>query len=63
MPAKSKLAATFTVESDQFAWLEEMAAQYQLADASKALRIVLDHAMMDCDEDDVFMQIRCRRCG
>ena len=63
MAEKNKVAASFLVESDQLAWLEEMAMQHQLVDASKALRIVLDHAMMDCDEDDVFMQIRCRRCG
>jgi len=63
MSTKNKVSTIFTVESDQLAWLEEMAAQHQLADASKALRVVLDHATMDCDEDDVFMRIRCRRCG
>jgi hypothetical protein len=40
-----------------------MAANHELADFSKALRVVLDHAMMDADEDDIFGAIRCRRCG
>jgi hypothetical protein len=40
-----------------------MAAQYGLPDASKALRVVLDHAMFDADEETVFLERRCRRCG
>ena len=40
-----------------------MAATYGLKDAGKALRVALDHAMMDADEEKIFMSIRCRRCG
>jgi hypothetical protein len=40
-----------------------MAESHELPDLSKALRVVLDHAMMDADEDDIFGAIRCRRCG
>ena len=40
-----------------------MAAQHGLPDASKALRVVIDHAMYDADEDRIFMERRCRRCG
>ncbi len=60
---KAKTRAAFDVESDQLAWLRQMTDDYKLADVSKALRIVIDHAMMDGEEDDIFMQIRCRRCG
>ncbi len=60
---KSKLLENFEIEADQLDWLKAMAESYSLPDASKALRVVLDHAMQDADEDQVFMAIRCRRCG
>jgi len=60
---KAKTLANFEIESDQLAWLQDMAATYGLKDAGKALRVVLDHAMMDADEEKIFMSIRCRRCG
>lgn len=43
---KAKTRAAFDVESDQLAWLQQMAGDYKLADVSKALRIVIDRA--DC---------------
>jgi hypothetical protein len=60
---KHKIIEKVEIESDQLEWLKEMAENHQLADFSKALRVVLDHAMMDADEDDIFAAIRCRRCG
>jgi hypothetical protein len=60
---KGKIIEPLEIESDQLEWLKQMAESHSLADASKALRIVLDHAMMDGDEDDIFASIRCRRCG
>ena len=60
---KHKIVAQVEIEADQLEWLKEMAESHQLADFSKALRVVLDHAMMDADEDDIFAAIRCRRCG
>ncbi len=60
---KHKVIESLEIEADQLEWLKEMAESHQLADASKALRVVLDHAMMDADEDDIFASIRCRRCG
>ena len=60
---KSKTVASFEIESDQLAWLADMAATYGLKDPGKALRVALDHAMMDADEEKIFMSIRCRRCG
>ena len=60
---KSKLLEKFEIEADQLEWLKAMAESYSLPDASKALRVVLDHAMQDADEDQIFMAIRCRRCG
>jgi len=60
---KGKIVEPLEIEADQLEWLKQMAASYSLPDASKALRVVLDHAMEDADEDQVFMSIRCRRCG
>ena len=60
---KHKIVAQVEIEADQLEWLKDMAASHELADFSKALRVVLDHAMMDADEDDIFGAIRCRRCG
>lgn len=60
---KGKIIQPVEIESDQLEWLKDMAANHELADVSKALRVVLDYAMMDGDEDDIFASIRCRRCG
>jgi hypothetical protein len=60
---KHKVVEQVEIESDQLEWLKDMADSHELPDLSKALRVVLDHAMMDADEDDIFGSIRCRRCG
>lgn len=60
---KQKVVEQVEIESDQLEWLKDMAESHELPDLSKALRVVLDHAMMDGDEDDIFGSIRCRRCG
>lgn len=60
---KSKVVEPLEIESDQLEWLKAMAETYSLPDASKALRVVLDHAIQDADEEQIFMSIRCRRCG
>jgi hypothetical protein len=60
---KSKIVEPLEIEADQLAWLQDMAREYRLPDAAKALRVVLDHAMMDGDEDEIFATVRCRRCG
>jgi hypothetical protein len=60
---KHKVVEQVEIESDQLEWLKDMAESYELPDLSKALRVVLDHAIMDGDEDDIFGSIRCRRCG
>ena len=60
---KNKVIEKLEIEADQLEWLGAMAKSFNLPDASKALRVVLDYAMQDADEDEVFMAIRCRRCG
>lgn len=60
---KSKIVEPLEIEADQLEWLKDMAREYGLPDAAKALRVVLDHAMLDADEDEIFGAVRCRRCG
>ena len=60
---KSKVQTEYHIEEDQKHWLERMAKEYGLPDPSKALRALLDFAMVDGDKDQIFKQIRCYRCG
>lgn len=58
--------AEFTVELDrvQYAFLEEMAKKYDLPDASKALRCLVNYAREEtARRDDIFAQVRCLDCG
>lgn len=60
---KNKVVEPLEIETDQLEWLKSMAETYSLPDASKALRVVLDYAIQDADEEQIFMSMRCRRCG
>ncbi len=59
---KNKVAVTFEIEADQRDWLEQKAEAYNLSDAAKALRVLLDFAMVDGDDKAIFETIRCTRC-
>ena len=58
---KDKINASLEIERRQQDWLKAMAKKYELADPSKALRIVLEHAR-GVDEKVLFETIRCRGC-
>ena len=61
---KNKVSIDVTLESDHQEWLSQMASKYSLFDESKALRVLLDFAMQDANEQDIFSHdnIRCRHC-
>ena len=59
---QAKVTLSCEIEEDQRAWLDEMAAEYNLRDASKALRVLLDYAIKDGDKKEIFETIRCLRC-
>ncbi|HVO14780.1 MAG TPA: hypothetical protein VMV26_06175 [Alphaproteobacteria bacterium] len=63
MSGLKKLRVTFEVYPDSYEMLLEVARRYELPDASKALRCLLDYAATDGDWDDIFKKVRCRRCG
>ncbi len=60
---KSKVNVSLDIEQDQKDWLESMAQKHSLPDASKALRVLLDYAIEEGDEQDIFGKVRCLRCG
>ena len=64
MPS-NKVAQTFEIEQAQSEWLGQMASDYGLADQAKALRVLLDFAIQDADNDSIFaaQNARCHFCG
>lgn len=58
-----KTEQTYELNEDHISWLREMAANYDLPDQHKALRIVLDYARTEADHDLVFTELRCNHCG
>lgn len=63
MSALPKHRVSFEIHADSYEMLLAIAERYQLPDASKALRCLLDYAATDGDWDEIFKKIRCRRCG
>ena len=58
-----KVKVPFEIQRDDYEMLRTIADRYQLPDASKALRCLLDYAATDGDWDEIFAKVRCRRCG
>ena len=61
--AGTKITASFEIEPDMLEMLGTIVDEYQLPDASKALRCLLDYAATDGDWAEIFGVVRCRRCG
>ena len=57
-----KTAQSYELNEDVIQWLKEMTDQYDLPDADKALRIVLDYVREETDLDEVFEEMRCNHC-
>jgi hypothetical protein len=63
MAVKDKVMFTVELEKHQMAFLEEMVAQHQLPDTSKALRVLLTYAMdPETERDRIFSDVRCPDC-
>ncbi|MCH9675115.1 MAG: hypothetical protein K0U93_26970 [Gammaproteobacteria bacterium] len=58
-----KVSVPFEVHPDARDMLDTIAERYNLPDASKALRCLLDYAATDGDWEEIFAKVRCRRCG
>lgn len=61
--AGAKIGVEFEINPDAFEMLIRITERYNLPDASKALRCLLDYAATDGDWDEIFKTVRCRRCG
>jgi len=62
MMAGEKIKVDYEINRDSQEFLESMVEKYGLADASKAVRCLLDYAASDGDTDEIFENIRCNRC-
>ena len=64
MPAKNAVKITVEVEGYQLAYLKKIAEEFSLPDESKALRVLLDYALQDGDDYQIFANenMRCRHC-
>ena len=60
--AGDKTERNVMLSDEQVDFLEEMAKQYDLPDVDKVLRVLIDYAMEDGDQEEIFEQIRCLRC-
>ena len=51
------------LKEDQYEYLSRMVKKHGLADESKALRCLIDHAIEESElEEAIFEEIRCRNC-
>ncbi len=57
-----KITVAFEIDRDAEDLLAEIVEKYDLPDISKAVRIMLDYVAEDGDWDEIFGEIRCRRC-
>jgi hypothetical protein len=58
-----KTPVNLQLQADALKMLEAAAEKYELSDASKALRCLIDYAATDGDWDEIFNKKRCLRCG
>ncbi len=61
--AGDKVAVQFEINDDAGEMLDKIVQQFGLPDKSKAIRIMLDYVAEDGDWDEIFGEVRCRRCS
>ena len=61
---KEKVDVTITMEEDHLEWILSVTEKYDLSDESKTFRVLLDYAIEDGDQEDIFSEdnMRCRHC-
>ena len=62
--AKDKETISVDLKIDQLNWLADIVEKFELPDESKALRILLDYAIEEAEEEEIFdiENMRCRHC-
>jgi len=58
-----KVSRSLEINQDHLDWLQKMANEYGLFDEHKTLRVVLDFAMQDAEQENMFTEVRCSHCG
>lgn len=58
-----KVSEKLEINKDHLDWLRQMAEEYGLFDVDKALRVVLDYAIQEGDQETIFTEVRCNHCG
>ena len=61
--AGDKVSVQFEINTDSEAQLDSIVEKYDLPDRSKAIRVLLDYVAEDGDLEEIFGEIRCRRCS
>ncbi len=60
---KDSTPVTISLESAKSQFLDSMAKKYDLPDAAKALRCLIDYAREnEAQHDTIFTEIRCNDC-
>ena len=61
---KEKVDVTITIEEDHLEGILSVTEKYDLSDESKTFRVLLDYAIEDGDQEDIFSEdnMRCRHC-
>lgn len=62
MSTLKKQRVIFEIYPDSYEMLLDITRRFELADASKALRCLLDYTATEGDWDRIFKKVRCRRC-
>jgi len=57
-----KVPSEFQLNEDHIDWLKAKAREHGLPDEHKALRVLIDYAMDEGDDETIFQTIRCKRC-
>ena len=61
---KDKETYSLELETDMMEFMEQMTAQYDLPDVSKAMRCLINYARdVDGIQDAIFAEMRCLSCG
>tara|TARA_Y100000814_G_C12089133_1_gene319415 strand:+ start:54 stop:242 length:189 start_codon:yes stop_codon:yes gene_type:complete len=58
----NKTSVDVVIQTEQKEWLDKMASKHSLPDASKVLRVLIDYAIEEGSENDIFDYVRCRYC-
>ena len=58
----NKISFDVVIQTEQKEWLDKMASKHSLPDASKVLRVLIDYAIEEGSENDIFDYVRSRYC-